>query len=236
MPREPQPVPEVNSTSTQAAASPAPRYRRWLRFSLLNFLLASALICVCVSHFAISRRVARLEVEREKLRSEVGLLTIVDPTQLNVVQVPVRQELAWRWRVHVPEGAKYRLCSACGSIPSEGFITPHTTSTLQKPGEAVIDAYLHKDLDGKLLFTLRGPNASATSSVPDDSSWVSGNTSSISMSDVDKTTKAFLPNSPVVLLRHRIQKKPATGVGPTVTNWDSEPTDGLLIWLEPSAP
>src|SRR5262245_6245067 len=87
------------------------------RFSLLSFLLASATICLGVSHWNTSRQLAAARLELRKLRDELGYLSIEDRTKFHAVALQSGEPNTWQWRLFLPKGTSYQWNMACEQIP-----------------------------------------------------------------------------------------------------------------------
>lgn len=204
----------------------SPRFR----FSLASFLLASALVCVSVSHLITSRQLARTRDALTVAHNELGILSIDDPDRVHALSLPAPNRSQWRWRIQLPDSQKFRLCYLVGSIPPTGLPDDRSsagssTSILtDRNGQIsepfILNAALAKDElgDWKLKFATHAVSILPKIENPPDwldmkprpsITWVAGRSS----------TEDGASKEPYVLLRYYKSK--------------SNPTDGIVVWIEP---
>ncbi len=58
-----------------------------------------------LSNLVAMRDLSRLREENQRLRNELGQLTIQDTSKLHVIAVPEIEDWKWRWRLHLPPRA-----------------------------------------------------------------------------------------------------------------------------------
>ena len=126
----------------------APRKPKRARFSVLTLLLMTTLVALSVTVAMLYREIGPLREEVSRLRNEVGELNIEDPEKLHAIQVETDNELEWKWRIWVPEGASYRLRGDGGPVPKEGYPTNGGTMYLRDPGEHPREGVNRPSIDG----------------------------------------------------------------------------------------
>lgn len=95
--------------SDRAFMPPLISFHRWrhFRFSLRTLLAASAILVISFSLWHTSRELDAAKAELWLLRLRTGALVVDDPNRLTVVCQPRMHVI--QWRIHVPDGAHYRL-------------------------------------------------------------------------------------------------------------------------------
>ncbi|HVX09742.1 MAG TPA: hypothetical protein VHC22_00940 [Pirellulales bacterium] len=89
-----------------------PRWVGGFNFSLGRLLAVITFVTLLSSHVVTSWKLHQARDEMGRMATELGRLTISDPSVLNVVARKSYEDLIWRWRVHVPAGREYRIFSA----------------------------------------------------------------------------------------------------------------------------
>ena len=92
------------------------------RFSIRSMLLTITLVASILGNFLTSLRLREAVSQRDTLRREVGYLDNDNPDAIAAVRAPFDEPLAWKFRVRVPVGGKYRL--ACSTFWPEGRPAP----------------------------------------------------------------------------------------------------------------
>lgn len=82
------------------------------QFSLAKGLFITAFIAAIAANVVTTQRLRKVTAERDRLRQELGALTIDNPSQIAVIRVPGGEPLTWRYRVYVPAGKRYRFLFA----------------------------------------------------------------------------------------------------------------------------
>jgi len=212
-----------------------------VRFSLLSFLLASATICLAVSHWHTSWQLATARVERRKLRDELGYLSIEDRAKFHAVALESGTPNTWQWRLFVPKGGRYKWNISCDEIPQKsppaqaGITATSNEPYWETANEVVVTARLREGEDGN--WTL-----SVTSKIGDSQHQMSGGTLKIPrekiawMSSVSSTdgrvlgsrgTEVREVDGPIILLQRRAcEKQPDGSYQPS-----NGPMPGFMIWL-----
>lgn len=202
---------------------------RRFRFSIASVLLASALVVVSISHVHTSRELERTRDSLRTAQSELGILTVDDPSLLHAISLPSPNRSQWRWRIQLPEREKFRLRYWVGAIPPNGLPLDtsragSSTSILtdgkkQISGPFVLDTALSKNEfgDWKLRFATHARSIMPTIENPPN--WLAENPRpSITWVSGRSSTESSPSNEPFVLLRYR--------------NSRTSPTNGILVWIE----
>jgi hypothetical protein len=195
------------------------------RFSLLTLLLLTAIIALSITVAMLYRELLPLREEVTLLRNELGELRVEDVTKLHAIRAETDNELEWKWRIWLPQGARYRLRGSGGSIPEHGYPTSGGAITLREPGEQVIRYTIRRDpRDGQWYGTLQAQGGSVGK---DQHRWVEWSSKSSTESGVGTSTRSFRPEEQVELVRFRVsQAKSSEDI--------ENPSDGFMIWLEPN--
>ncbi|QDU57147.1 hypothetical protein [Aeoliella mucimassa] len=199
---------------------------RSFRFSLLTLVLLTTIVALGIAVAQLYWEVAPLRDEVKRLRAEVGELDITDKTKVHAVGVVTDNQLRWKWRVWVPEGANYVARGFGEDIPAQGYPDTGATITLSQPGEHVLEWGIEYDprserWEGRLK--VRGSSAGS-----DPQPWVDWSSRSTSSSGVGtRTTRVYDAGERVELMRLRCTNDDNTPASP------DDPVPGFLIWIEP---
>lgn len=232
-------MPESNSIAPETTAT-TKHLRRLFRFSLGRMLLVLFVACLIGSHLRTSWLLYDANRTLKQYRTEFGHLSIEDPTKVYAIAVDPHQELTWQWRVYIPPGEKYELCSIYREIPGiryqpDEFKFPKQRSTHYSlvDGELLITLSIQRDGQNRWRFH---------ELVTDNTGYRNHQSWGIRDEDMapiisDKILQShrgilkgspqqtFDINSNVLLLKLR---------APSSTNTDpGEATDGLMFWLSP---
>ncbi len=137
------------------------------RMSLLTLLLFMAIAALSVSMWKLGLEVLPLQEEVRQLRSEVGKLTIDDPSKIYAMPLDSPDSNVWRWRIYLPPNLKFQIHDGFGTIP--GFKPPTTRSQWLKSlgidmsrtissidsGEFTLETSLKDSPESKDFWTLR---------------------------------------------------------------------------------
>lgn len=202
--------------------------KRRPRFSLLNLLLLMAVVAMGITIAQLRSELVSLRAENERLRDEVGELTITDPTKLHAILAPGQGELVWKWRVWVPARRTYRLRSygGLGKVPESGFPDDGGTLYLRPANngegqEVWVEYRIEKGRDGEWRGRLR----TATGGVGVElHPWA--NSKSLGSRNVGVLTSTAVAEEgkPFLLMKYRILE-PGTDI--------PDPADGFMVWIEP---
>jgi hypothetical protein len=208
---------------------------RWLpRFSLLTMILLTTIVGLTMVIVQLWREVGPLRKEVRRLRDEMGVLTVEDPTRLHAIEVRTKDEMIWKWRVWIPERAKTVLKLSWGSVPLDGYRTAADITTDElAPGEQWITVTVRKaaGIDKWQCVLERSPGSAIFLPISEDKQWfltpnydmVSGGVGTKTrMDDAEDGRNTFL------LKRHRVQlkRKPVRALD------DPDPLPGFMLWLE----
>ena len=210
-------------------------------------MLLTAVIALCVSHLYLSKHNSRLQSELMQLRSQLGLLNVDDDSKIHATAIPTYGPRQWRWRVHIPTDGEYAVHYAVGSsIPQNGLPATSEVATpfrdkQNKPlsnGEPVVLSFAITQLGNGRWAAVVGTssghptkyflrNPPSWLNEPSFSGW------SVNVYGKDKTIDAA-KQSPLMLLSYRKGKQvapspTAPGGGTTV---ETQPTDGIVLWIE----
>lgn len=103
---------EVESSTTNSSdiAKPA-RRAAWFRFSLLTILLLTTIVALTVSHISLSRERAQLQATLDDIRRDNQVMEVRDRSKVHVLPSNVPFTQLRQWRVYLPEGSDYHLCT-----------------------------------------------------------------------------------------------------------------------------
>jgi hypothetical protein len=201
------------------------------RFTLRVLLFVVALVALIVSlinTYRIAQRNRLLEAENQRLRNEVGELSIEDETRFHAIQVPADNEFEWAWRIWIPEGHSYRVRVASGQIPKEGFPQSGGTLYLREAGEHVVRYRIRRDpRNNQWQGTLQTTGGSVGSG---SHPWVEWNQRTATTGGVGTSTQSFpagQPGQQIELARYRVSQASSS-------DKIEDPAAGFLIWLEPN--
>jgi hypothetical protein len=213
--------------------NPSPVSRRRWQFSLRGLLLVALFVAMGFALLATARRLRQAEATVADYRRQYGILEVSDPTAMQAVALWTGEPNHWRYRVYFPRG-RYDICCATSGIPADGL--PQRKSALNADFEGIVEisAAAYKDpQDGAWKYALssQGPQGGYSTSVamsvapPDEAMSELG-------SCVDRSTGVVTatPQQPLVLLRKRIVKSPATTIS------HSKEYGGILLWLSRTGP
>jgi hypothetical protein len=196
------------------------------RFSLLSALLLMTVVGLAIVTAQLWWEIGPLRAEVHRLRDEVGVLSIDDPTKLCAIRVRTAEDYTWKWRIWIPEGRKYALMYSGESIPKTGIPKANGYTTLSQSGEMWIEYRIKPEVGTKrwaaTLETSQGSVGGASQV------WVNWKQRTSSDGGVYDTTKAFEPDKLTVLARWRVSQ--------TAKSSDKieDPSAGFMIWLEPT--
>jgi hypothetical protein len=228
------------------ADSSMPRFRP--RISLLSALLLMTIAGMAIVIVQLWRELVPLRQEVRGYRTELGLLTIDDPTRIHGVQVPTREE-GWKWRVYFPPGSDYMLHCFTGIIPAGvessqrrdfssmkigpgGFLTSMGGNF---EGESVIEARF-KQSDGTwtLQISINGGGWSDMRLDKDFAAYLSNPRGALFWTSNfnKKEQSTFSADERVFLLKRR--KPEVTDIqGGILSREPDGPAPGVALWIEP---
>ena len=108
---------DVESPTTISSDESKPKRRvAWFRFSLLTILLITTIVALTASHISLSRERARLQTNLDEIRRDNQVMVVQDRTKVHVLPVSVPFTPLRQWRIFLPEGSDYHLCSEARGI------------------------------------------------------------------------------------------------------------------------
>jgi hypothetical protein len=196
------------------------------RISLLSAFLLMTIVGMAIVIIQLWRELGPLRDEVHRLRNEMGVLVVDDPTKIHAIQVNTRDELTWKWRVWIPPGRKCVIRAFSDGIPKKGFPQQGGSLFIHEPGEHMIGYEIDRDrINGKWYgkTTLAG-----TGSVgKDDQPWVEWTTKTSTSGGVPTDVRTFESDQRVELIRFRISQT-------SDSSKIEDPSAGFMIWLEPT--
>src|SRR5262249_16899588 len=137
------PATEVEPVATLTA-------RRRPQFSLLTLTLLIVIAGGGTLLYLNHAEVRELRAENSNLRNELGILDVKDPDKLHAVARKNQGDYQWSWRVHLPPGRSFMICSALQGIPADGLPAKYSWEGLRdESGTVDVDAAFRKDINGK---------------------------------------------------------------------------------------
>lgn len=225
-----------------------------LRFSLATMLMLLLIASLIGSNLFTSwhlQNARQTVVEQKSLlvakdeeiriyRNQLGLLYVQDPTMVHVLERHNNKPGDWSWRVYVPDGAQFTLYATVGGIPMEGVCFPGLGVHVA-PGETTLNVKLDRvsNTGGAMSATSNQVSSDGASSSGSASSEWSGGETRWFPGDVESTAVMLCPDwhqvklpgiERAVLIRERQWPMSDTFDPPD----KSQPSAGILIWLEPS--
>ena len=209
-----------------------------LRFSLRRLLASLFLLSLVGSNFYVSYKWRQSQTENERLRNELGYLTITDPSRIYVCEMPTFEPLSWKWRIYMPPGGR-TLCTATGRITATGFnggsVAKHGPAWPVDPlqGEYTLTARVERDQHGGWRLAITYPDGRNTLGfTPPDAQWLvddgyfvsSPRKLHVDIAGAKKETQSFAADDTVVLLRLRAPDVQKSG--------SDKPCDGVMVWFE----
>lgn len=224
--------------------APIPLVHRF-RFSLRTFFVTLFVLSLFGSNAYVSWKWHEARQEIERLREELGVLTIDDPTRYYVREVPTFEPFSWRWRIYVPPGDR-NFCLATSGIPETGTqagsfsVRRGQSPTDPMQGEFTLSARVERDQNGGWELVATYPDGRMSLDIkPADAGWVfNGNAYPAVRADRNNArsevaglkgqTESFSADAPLVLLRLRAP------IGDQAAK--HEACDGLMVWFEKPSP
>jgi hypothetical protein len=203
-----------------------PARRRRFRFSILNLALLTTIVALSVTVALLYREVNPLRQEVARLRGEVGELHLGDPAMLHAICVETDNELEWKWRIWIPNGASCRLRGYAGMVPRQGYPDEGHRMFLRQSGEHVIRYRIRRDpRDGGWYGRLHTQGGSVGK---DHQPWVEWSSRTTTSGGVGSSTRAYQTDARVELIRFRASNRE--------DSWPKieDPAVGFMIWLEPN--
>lgn len=228
-----------DSDAIEQAEQVRTRRERRFRFSLRGLILVLALFCAVVSHVLTSVELRRVRNDARLLRDELGYLSVTDQRKLHVIAVAPDLGYTtkrWRWRVHFPEGRRFRVCYKFTELPMDGIPNDMYEFFNDVQGEVTINASAVRDPGDRWKFVIgyedkMNLNQTRTQTIP-NATWLADDASmSWSIAGDDGTVSVDIGN-PLELLKLRRTKTVTSPTGGTGTTVETNPTDGIQLWIE----
>jgi hypothetical protein len=122
------------------------------RISLLSAILLTTIFGMGIVIFVQWRELGPLQSEVRQMRTQLGLLTIEDPSRVHAIEVRQPDSNLWRWRIYLPFGRKYRLVEFGGRLPARGLLSTQQWFDVLTKASIGRGEYSGMDLAGE--FTL----------------------------------------------------------------------------------
>ena len=238
----------MNEPSLPSATNSSQPRRGWsLRFSLLSLCGLVAVACIAAAWYGMRQR-ERLALEKaasleatvksqsaeiNRLRAELGYLTIGDRSKVNVLMHNSDDENHWKWRVYLPPGKNWNLCFGLGEVPLRGFEGVRHSATTTQSGEYTIEARFDRDENGQRRFVVSRNGVKTAIAFPDEEFQRLKAAGHSATTLGASQTQQFDPTGPIELIRlrqHRVVPGSSPGLPTSVSS--DEPEFGFVIWLE----
>jgi hypothetical protein len=213
---------------------------RW-KFSLRTLLLIVCIVCLAIPLVLQSLKLSRAETELRQLRDQLGYLSVDDHSKVHVIAVDMNEPDTWRWRMFLPQGARYTWCLGYADIPAKGVPKPKISSTSAEPyseteAEVVVTAMLRQLDDGNWSLSVsssiggqRDQMGGARVTIPAEEMRRFREVSSYEgLTRGNRGTELLDPKGPIVLLKWRTTERQPDGSHQPSAN----PMSGYMIWLE----
>jgi hypothetical protein len=236
--------------SLKSTGSPVPpRGVRRLRYSLAGLMAGAACFIIVVSHINTSIRlrqaeqsVAAQQAELARLRDELGIFDVEDPTQVHSVFVRQMEDKAWRWRVYLPPRGRYMFKWATDEIPGEGLSFQwegqEFQPALQDPTGFNVDVFLRNDARGVPHWFVRYPWGEFKRAIPEGMSPLSPQEPVGIAGDPHFRPGHLIvsdPKQPVVLFRMQMIPEAEAKAAQVKGGGDIDGTfPGIMVWIEPA--
>ena len=211
------------------------------RFSLRTFFVTLFVLSLISSNLYVSWRWDQSREEIQRLRDELGYLTIDDPKRFYVREVPTFLPFSWRWRIYVPPGNR-NFFLATGGIEKTGTQAGYSrVRGIQSPadpmqGEFTLSVRVERGQNGGWELVATYPDGRMMLDFkPSQAGWVfnddhypavraNRNNARSEVAGLNGKTESFSADEPVVLLRLRAPEDWKTDNG--------QPCDGAMVWFE----
>lgn len=210
------------------------------RFSLLTLLFITTIVAGAISHFLTSRELARVKRELSLVRKDLNYIDSDSPNDIYAVALPTYGPMQWRWRIQLPTAGAFRLRSFVGMVPETGLPVKseiHNDVFLDRRGRPLpggesilLSVAIFADETGVWRIMTETPERNLARPIANAPSWLAANATMQWMLKVygKNETVSCNASEPLLLLKKR-KALSVSGGGFTV---DTNPTDGILIWIE----
>ncbi len=124
------------------------------QFSLRTLLLLAITAGALMGFFFLRRENAKLRLDIERYRDELGSLEISDPAKAYIRAIPVSRMNHFRFRVYVPGGGQYRLGIQTKDVSPVGKGDDFNDMHVTVQGEFIIELSLTFAPDGSGIYEL----------------------------------------------------------------------------------
>jgi hypothetical protein len=218
------------------------------RISLLSAMLLMTLVAMAIVIVTLGFEVAPLRHEVRRYRSELGILTVDDPTRVHGVQFPAA-EAGWKWKLYFPPGGNYKLRYFSGMIPEGvdgperrdfGVMNPRPDSYFYSFSggfreEKVIEARF-KQLAGKWVMQINFDEGGWRDLELDKdfAEYLSNARSNLFPSSNLNARKqtVFAPGERMFLIKCREMNRSASPSGGVINRHIKGPAPGVALWFE----
>ena len=213
------------------------------RFSLRTLLILIGLLCFAIGSYVIARKLSDADRELRKLRNEAGVLSVDDPTKIQVIAVDVDEPNTWRWRMFIPKGHRYSWNIAAEQIPRDqppkraGMSGFSNEPYWERDNEVLVTAKLRQEDDGSWRLSVdprigdsKNQMAGASLKIPKEKiEWMTDGRASSTDGRVvgGKGVQVIDPKGPIILLQRRPTERQPDGSDQPSPN----PMPGYMIWL-----
>ena len=211
----------IQSDESGGVSTEPKRKRRFFGLSTLILLIAA--LAVWFSIHVNRRRIEALKIRIAQFSELAPELDIADPAKIAILKHAQQGSNLHDWDVYLPKG-RYRLSLATRAIVDRGLSAQAKSVSIDSGRHHVS---LERASDGKIHRITLACDGKRILVVEEPKDWYSerGSTSDI-LFDRSEQLRA---DRPVVLCRERFMKPTSPGVSQS----NSEPTEGMLLWIEP---
>jgi hypothetical protein len=195
------------------------------RFSVLAAILLMTIVGMAIVIAQLWREIGPLRNEVQRLRDQVGVLTIEDRSKIHAIDVPTDHEGTWKWRVYVPKGQHALLHDRWGDIAGSGY-PPARHQWILDEGEQIVTLSVKNLGNDSWIGQFRTPKVVATISISPKDFFQSASSSSRNATVGSKSVKID-DGGKLLLMRSRVTPSDQS----KLLDKD-EPLPGFIIWLE----
>lgn len=212
-----------------------------LWYTLRTLMITTLVICLAISHWHTSRRLADSEAQLRRLRDELGYLSIDDKTKVHAVALDEDEPNTWRWRLFIPKGHRYKWNIACEDIPrnsppkGEGIVGISNEPYWETDNEVLVTARLRQNDDDSWALSVKSKigdsknqMAGASLTIPEEKmKWMFTVGSTDGRVIGSNGTAIRDPDDPIILLQRRpCEELPDGSYRPS-----DGPMPGFMVWL-----
>jgi hypothetical protein len=205
-----------------------PRFRP--RISILTALLLMTILAMALMIAHLWREIVSMRAELRALRDETGRLSIEDPTKIYAMGIRTNDQLLWKWRIWVPDGAKVFLGAKWGDVPVTG-VPKNVEMDQLEPGEQWIEMRVDQDpKDSVWRASLESKRWKHRLPLPpEDCWWTWPQGAGLLIEGVQhETGSEGKPGEPLIITRDRRDHSN----GSVQLQASKAPSAGFIIWLE----